>query len=82
MPVHEIAERLNIHRVTVSNYLERASVTKRPKGLTSQQSDEAVLAYEAGDSFATIGRHLGFSPMTISLALHGRGVDTRSRPGR
>ena len=82
MPAHEIAEHLNIHRITVSNYLERSAVTKRPKGLTSEQIDEAVLAYEASDSFATIGRRLGFSPMTISLALRRRGVLIRSRPGR
>ena len=82
MPAHAIAKRLNIHRITVSNYLERGAVTKRPKGLTNEQTDEAVLAYEAGDSFATIGRRLGVSPMTISLALRRRGVAIRPRPGR
>jgi DNA-binding CsgD family transcriptional regulator len=82
IPAHQIAERLNIHRITVSNYLDRFAVAKRPKGLTDQQTDEAVLAYEAGDSFATIGRRLGFSPMTISLALRRQGVAIRQRPGR
>ena len=82
MPTHEIAQRLNIHRITVSNYLELAAVAKRPKGLTSEQTNEAVAAYEAGDSFATIGRRLGFSPMTISLALRRRRVEVRPRPGR
>ena len=78
---HEIAERLNIHRITVSNYLKRAEIAKRPKGLTDQQADQAVLSYEAGDSFATIGRRLGVSPMTISLALRRRGVQIRPRSG-
>jgi DNA-binding CsgD family transcriptional regulator len=81
MPAHDIAERLNVHRITVSNYLERAGVPKRPKGLTDQQTDDAVLTYRVGDSFATIGRRLGFSPMTISLALRRRGVHIRPRPG-
>jgi DNA-binding CsgD family transcriptional regulator len=82
IPAHEIAERLSVHRVTVSNYLQRAAIAKRPKGLTGRQTDDAVLAYEAGDSFATIARRLGCSPMTISLALRRQGVEIRPRPGR
>ena len=81
MSAHDIAERLSVHRITVSNYLDRASIPKRPKGLTDQQTDEAVIAYKAGDSFATIGRRFGFSPMTISLALRNRGAEIRPRPG-
>lgn len=82
IPAHEIAERFSIHRITVSNYLQRATVAKRPKGLTGQQTDDAVLSYVAGDSFATIARRLGCSPMTISLALRRQGVEIRLRPGR
>jgi DNA-binding LacI/PurR family transcriptional regulator len=82
MRAHEIAERLSVHRITVSNYLERTAVNKRPKGLIREQAHEAVAAHDAGDSFATIGRRLGVSPMTISLALRRRGVMIRPRPGR
>src|SRR5213592_3024965 len=53
MSAHDIAERLSIHRITVSNYLDRAGITKRSKGLTDHQTNEAITAYKAGDSFAT-----------------------------
>lgn len=62
----QIAARHHIHRVTVSEVLDRTGTTKRPKGMSPSQVDIAVRLYESG----------------LSLPDFGHFVSLGSRPGR
>jgi len=65
MAIHETAKEFKINRVTVSNHLERAGVSKRPRSMSEAQIDEAVQDYAAGQSLDTIGKHLGSDSTTV-----------------
>lgn len=71
---------------SVLKILKEHGVTMRRQPLTEHQIDQAVDLYAAGDSLATIGRHLGSTATTVRAALQARGIGMRpaggSRPGR
>lgn len=77
-----IAVKHGIHRVTVSEVLDRTGVAKRPKGMSPSQVDIAARLYESGLSLATVGAQLGFDATTIRTMLLRRGVTTRDSHGR
>lgn len=78
----QIAARHHIHRVTVSEVLDRTGTTKRPKGMSPSQVDIAVRLYESGLSLASVGTQLKFDAVTIRTMLLRRGVKTRNSHGR
>ena len=82
MTIHEIAKEFKIHRATVSQHLERAGVSKRPRSMTAEQIDEAVQDYVAGQSLQKIGNRLGFDSTTVLRELRRREVQTRDTHGR
>ena len=61
----QIAARHHIHRVTVSEVLNRTGTTKRPKGMSPSQVDIVVRLYESGLSLASVGTQLKFDAVTI-----------------
>ena len=78
----QIAARHDIHRVTVSEVLDRTGTTKRPKGLSPSQVDIAVRLYESGLSLASVGSQLKFDAVITRTMLLRRGVKTRDSHGR
>lgn len=80
--VVDIALVLSINKVTVIDHLNRASVQRRPLGMSDAQIDEAVQLYDSGLSLARIGERLGFSARTIQSRLRERGVRFRDTHGR
>lgn len=78
----EIAAAHGIHRVTVSQVLERTGTAKWPHSVTPSQVDTAARLYEEGLSLANIGSQLGFTATTIRGVLLRRGVATRDSHGR
>lgn len=77
-----IAAAHGIHRVTVSQVLERTGTTKRPHSMNPSQVDTAARLYEERLSLASIGTRLGFNATTIRAVLLRRGVATRDSHGR
>lgn len=77
-----IAVKHGIHRVTVSDVLDRTGVAKRPKGMSQVQVDTAARLYESGTSLANVGAQIGFDASTIRTMLLRRGVRTRDSHGR
>lgn len=80
--VTDIATSLSLSKYTVINWLNRAGVERRSRGMSEAQIDEALRLYESGLSLARIGGRLPFSPQTIRLALQKRGVRMRDPHGR
>ncbi len=76
------AQALSINKVTVIDHLDRASVARRPRGMSDTQIDEAVQLYVSGLSLARIGERLGFSARTVQSRLRERGVRFRDTHGR
>ncbi len=77
-----IAAKHGIHRVTVSEVLDRTGAAKRPKGMSPSQVDMAARLYESGLSLANVGAQLGFDATTIRTMLLRHGVVTRDSRGR
>ena len=81
--IKEIAQKYDVHRVTVRTCLDRISVELRPKGLTAAQIDAAEHLYETERlSLATIGERFGVTSRTVHLPLLERGVAMRDIHGR
>lgn len=78
----QIAARHGIHRVTVSEVLDRTGTAKRPRGMNATQVSLAAKLYESGESLATVGAQLGFNATTVRIALMGVGVRMRDPHGR
>lgn len=78
----QIATRHSIHRVTVSEVLNRSGTAKRPRGMSSTQVSLAAKLYESGESLATVGAKLGFNATTVRTALMSIGVQMRDPHGR
>lgn len=78
----EIAARHGIHRVTVSEVLDRTGTAKRPKGMSQSQVDMAARLYESGLSLVSVGAQLGFNATTVRTMLLRRGITTRDSHGR
>lgn len=79
--VREIAKKFGVHRVTVSNIVEAASLAPRARGLAPDQVEEASKLYVAGQSLAKLGKRYGVHAETVRQALLGAGVRLRPRPG-
>lgn len=79
--VRDIAEKFDVHRVTVSNLVEAAGMTPRSRGLGPQQVIEAADLYTAGQSLAKLGDRYGVNAETVRQALRRIGVTIRPRPG-
>ena len=77
-----ITARHDIHRITVSEVLDRSDTTKRPKGMSPSQVDVAVRLYESGRSLARVGAQLKFDAVTIRTMPLRRGVKTHGSHGR
>jgi hypothetical protein len=77
----EIAVHHCIHRVTVSEVLERAGTTKREKGMSDAQMAVAAKMYESGLSLAIVGKQLGFNATTIRTTLLRHGLTMRDSRG-
>ena len=77
----EIAVRHRIHRVTVSEVLERTGTTKRQKGMSDDQVAVAAKMYESGLSLAIVGKQLGFNATTIRTTLLRYGLIMRDSHG-
>lgn len=80
--MNEIASAHRIHRVTVSEVLDRTGTAKRPKGMNPSQIDMAARLYESGLSLASVGAQLGFNATTVRTALMSIGVRMRDSHGR
>lgn len=77
--VYELAERLGIHRQTVSAHLHREGVAMRSRvRMTPRLVKHATELYEAGWSTVRIGKELGLGTSTVGKALKRAGV--RMRP--
>ncbi len=77
-----IASAHRIHRVTVSEVLDRTGTAKRPKGMSPSQIDMAARLYESGLSLASVGAQLGFNATTVRTMLLRHGITTRDSHAR
>lgn len=77
-----IATLHGIHRVTVSQVLERTGTAKRTHSMNPSQVDTAARFYEEGLSLARTGTQLGFYVTPARTMLLRRGVKTRDSHGR
>lgn len=77
-----IAAKHGIHRVTVSEVLDRTGTAKRSKGMSPSQVDMAARLYESGLSLASVGAQLNFDATTIRTMLIRSGIAMRDSHGR
>jgi lambda repressor-like predicted transcriptional regulator len=79
--VKQLARQFGIHRLTVTNILQREGVTLRPRGIHPHDLPEAIRLY--GDGWALIRLAVKFdvSPSTVTNTLRRAGVPIR-RAGR
>ena len=80
--MRELANKLGIHRVTVSRLLKQAGVELRNRGLAASEIDRAVELYAQGKSLTRIGEHFGVDHGTAWRQLRKRGVKMRNTHGR
>ncbi|WP_153414793.1 helix-turn-helix domain-containing protein [Nocardia macrotermitis] len=80
--VYQLGTRYGIARQTVSEILHRHEVPMRRRGLSTEQTDDAIHLYNLGWSLARVGRHLGVDSTTVLAKLRQRGVPTRDAHGR
>jgi hypothetical protein len=73
----QLADRFRIHRTTVLSLLERQSVTRRNRRLSSTEINQARELYAAGQSLAKVGKQLGCHASTVRLVLLKAGVRMR-----
>lgn len=78
----ESGGRFGVDRRTVSVILHRCEVPVRRRGLSVEQSDEAVDLYAIGWSLSRVARHFAVDPVTVLNRLRERGVRTRDARGR
>ena len=79
---YQLADRFRIHSTTVLSLLERQSVARRNRRLSSTQIDQARELYVAGQSLAKVGKQLGCHANTVRLVLLKAGVRMRDCQGR
>jgi DNA-binding MarR family transcriptional regulator len=77
-PVHKLAKRFGIHRVTVTALLKRHGNELRHAGLAPEQIPVAASLYRQGWSLAKLGDLLGADPSTVWRKLRAAGVRMRS----
>lgn len=73
----ELAKRFRIDRRTVSSILKRHDAPIHPRGLATEQIQQAVLMYARGNSLAVIGSKLGVNEGTVHARLRQQGVVMR-----
>lgn len=78
----QIAAGHGVHRVTVSELLDRTGTAKRPKSMSPSQIDMAARLYESGLSLASVGAQLGFNATTVRTMLLRHGTTTRDSHAR
>jgi len=78
----QLADQFRIHRTTVLSLLERQSVARHNRRLSSTQINQARELYAAGQSLAKIGKQLGCHASTVRLALLKAGVRMRDCQAR
>jgi hypothetical protein len=80
--VYQLATEFNIDRRTISDRLKRVGIKMRFQPPPDEMIDKMVRLYESELSFATIGKQLCASPLTIRHYVHQRGVRIRDAHGR
>lgn len=78
----ELAKRFKIDRRTVSAILKRHDVPTHPRGLSTEQIQQAVLMYAQGNSLAVIGSKLCVDVSTVHNRLREQGVQMRDTHGQ
>lgn len=79
---YELSNRFGVDRRTISAILHRHDVPIRRRGLSPDQTDEAIRLYRLGWSLARVGKHFTVDPATVLNRLRERGVRTRDTHGR
>jgi len=74
--------RFGIDRETIRRILNQAGVPRRPRGLTAEQVDQAVILYAGGVSLARIGARFGVDAKNVRRRLLEREVVMRDTHGR
>jgi hypothetical protein len=75
--IKALAQRFDIHRVTVSALLRRHGVELRQTGLAPDEVDAAMHLYRQGWSLARLGTKFGVDSTTVWRALRVVGVVMR-----
>ena len=75
--LNELAGHFRVHRHTVMELLEKAGISRRGKGPSTDEIATATELYEEGHATATIGLMLGFSGETIRQRLLEAGISIR-----
>lgn len=70
--VTRLAQQFDIDRETVRRILNQAAIPRRPRGLSDEQIDEAVLLYSEGMSLARLGHRYGVDAQPRSADAVGR----------
>jgi len=79
-PIADLATKLCVHRTTLDNLIKRLQLTREdPDAVPPAVRDEIVASYRAGETLATIGGRLGFSPNKVQRLLVTVGESIRSR---
>jgi hypothetical protein len=81
-PVHQIAQKFGIHRVTASALLRRHGAAMRCAGVRPEEVPVAVSLYGDGLSCARLGIRFGVSTTTIWRMLRAAGVAMGSQNQR
>ena len=75
-----LAEKLELHRTTVMDHLERRGVPRRsPRKLTDEMVAGAAHRYTSGETLAEIAANLRIAPSTLTRELQLAGVAIRRR---
>jgi transcriptional regulator of acetoin/glycerol metabolism len=77
-PVHKLAKRFGIHRVTVTALLKRHGIELRHAGIAPEQVPVAATLYRQGWSLVKLGELFGVDPSTIWRNLRAAGLTLRS----
>ncbi|GLY31508.1 hypothetical protein [Kineosporia sp. NBRC 101731] len=79
---YELAQQFGIHRVTVSQHLQRSGVAMRRQGLSDGALHEAARLYTSGESLARVADRFGVDSKTIWSGLTRMGLTMRDSHGR
>lgn len=78
----ELARTYGISKQSVAKLLQERGVPARPRGLSSEQLEQATQLYLAGKSVVQVGQAMNQPPNTIYDALKRTGVQMRDRHSR
>ena len=74
-----IAQRLGLHRSTVTRALRRAGVPPRTSALTEASAQTVAHYYNSGYNVTDTARHFGVSKSTLIAYMEQHGIARRSR---